>query len=74
MGFSHSRWNTKPISQTCEVLVTGKTECGSPTTYAYAAMGGGWMALCTKHGKKHRDIAEPIGELLAAGETMSPNA
>jgi hypothetical protein len=50
-----TQWKTAPISPTCEVMRSHKPErcCDAPTTYAYPAMGQGWMALCFKHAQKH---------------------
>lgn len=68
-------WTTRPISPTCEVLAgrDAKGEhrfCDHPTSYAYPAWGGGWMALCWRHGQKHLPLAPPIEELIATGETF----
>ena len=43
------------VSATCEVWLGRGSEsaCGKPTTHAYPAMGGGYMALCTEHAQKH---------------------
>lgn len=54
------------ISDTCEVQMAGR-ECGSPALVCYAAMGGGWMALCQGHGAKHVDICLPIAVVRARG-------
>lgn len=65
-------WKTAPISPVCEQLagsLSGKaTPCCSPTDFAYPAMGGGWMALCGFHGRKHR--AFPIADLIKSGEVF----
>lgn len=71
-------WTTRPISTTCEKItargVAGTHEmecfCGKPTSYAYPAMGGGWMALCEEHGKKHLPHISPIADLIKSGETF----
>ncbi len=73
-------WKTAPISHTCEKLRTGlffnKCEmpkdgmCDAPTSYAYPAQGGGWMALCFRHGQKHLPQIQTIEELIRAGETF----
>jgi len=60
-------WKNEPISSTCEVLV-GSGFCGEATVKAYPAMGGGWMALCYRHGLKHSE-AFSTDQLIAAGET-----
>lgn len=54
-------------SQTCGVMISGTTDetavfCGAPTTHAYPAMGGGYMALCREHSRKHTE-AWPIQEI-----------
>ena len=48
-------WLKEPISRTCEVVENRQPLilCGNPTTAAYLAMGGGWMALCELHARKH---------------------
>lgn len=46
----------------CEVLICDQIECGKPATHAYPARGGGYMALCSEHAKKHTD-AWPINEI-----------
>lgn len=63
-----AEWKTKPISPTCEVMA-----CDKPTTAAYQAMGGGWMALCARHAIKHfkHGCAIRTDELIANGETFS---
>lgn len=33
-------------------------------------MGGGWMALCFKHGLKHNE-ARQIEDVIASGESFS---
>lgn len=63
-------WTTRPISPTCEILRCYGA-CEKPTEYAYPAMGGGWMALCFKHGQKHLPHATHIEELIKRGETFS---
>jgi len=55
--------NTKKISKTCEVIVGSFPQmCGKPTTKAYPCKGGGYMALCAEHGRKHTE-AWPIQEI-----------
>lgn len=71
-------WKTAPISPTCEKFRAGvflcKEEmskdgmCDAPTSFAYPAMGGGWYALCFKHGHKHLPQIETIEALIAKGE------
>lgn len=63
-------WVTRPISPTCEHL-RNRTPCGGATSYAYPAMGGGWMALCDRHGQKHLPHATHIEELITNGESFS---
>lgn len=76
-----TKWATRPISPTCEVLKSNilKIEkanslddlcCGLPTSYAYPANGGGWMALCFDHGQKHLPYAKHIDGLILRGETF----
>jgi hypothetical protein len=68
-------WRTAAISSTCEV-VTGKNAkgawdfCDLPTERAYPAMGGGWMALCLKHGLEYPE-APHINDLITSGETFA---
>ena len=65
-------WLAAPISCTCEVMVTHKplVLCDKPTTAAYPAMGGGWMALCARHARKHLPHgAFRTDELIAKGAT-----
>lgn len=66
-------WKTAPISCTCEVLLSCETltMCDKPTTAAYPAMSGGWMALCEKHAQQHLETggAVPTEELIKKGET-----
>lgn len=64
-----STWQRLPISPTCEVR-TLKGPCGMPTTNAYKAWKGGFMALCEDHAFKHLDFAKPLKELLEDGETL----
>lgn len=49
------KWLEEPISCTCEMEVGSSPQklCDKATSLAYPAMGGGWMALCYDHGKKH---------------------
>lgn len=73
--YNAPNWITQPISPTCE-LITGKENgqysfCDHPTNYAYPADGGGWMALCERHGKKHLPHIMLIEDLITAGETFS---
>lgn len=67
-------WVTAPISPTCEVLVGRKDcepiFCEHPTDICYPAAGGGWMALCYRHGKKHLPHTKHIDELISNGETF----
>lgn len=73
--YNAPNWTTAPISSTCELrtfLPFGKQEqCEQATSYAYPAHGGGWMALCECHGKKHLPHIMPIEDLINAGETFS---
>lgn len=70
-----------PISPTCEVDMWGngprlnKSDkviqyCDKPTTHAYPAMGGGFMALCFRHAQKHLKHGGAIStdELIRRGE------
>lgn len=69
-------WKTAPISCTCEVTMDMKHQllkgkyCDKPTTHAYPAMGGGWMALCARHAQKHLKHGGAIStdELIKRGE------
>ena len=67
-------WKTAPISATCEVMLPRADQktlfCDEPTALAYPTHGGGWMALCAKHGEKHAKYALPIEELIESGETF----
>jgi hypothetical protein len=66
LKFKLHKWKTAPISPTCEVLrLSGM--CDQPTSFAYPAMGGGWMALCYKHGLKHIHAIH-VDKLIASGE------
>lgn len=60
-----TKWKTAPISPTCEVRI-----CDEPTVAAYPACGGGWMALCERHAKKHLGVggATRTDELIRRGE------
>ena len=51
------------ISPTCEVWITAGQKCGAPTVGGYAAMGGGWMALCVAHIEKHESYSFPIEDI-----------
>ena len=64
-----TNWKTKPISCTCEVIISYEPLrfCGLATVKAYPAAGGGWMALCYKHGLKHTEAFD-TDELIRAGE------
>jgi hypothetical protein len=55
------KWESMPISPKCEVM-KGRKFCGRPTTHAYPAEGGGYMALCRCHARKHTE-AWPIQEI-----------
>lgn len=51
------------ISAACEVIVGPFLEmCGEPTIKTYPCWGGGYMALCREHGKKHAE-AWPLQEI-----------
>jgi hypothetical protein len=65
----HTKWRTRPISRTCEVLRNSVT-CGRPTAAAYQAYPQGWMALCKECSKPHKDITTSIKKLVAAGEVL----
>lgn len=70
----------EPISCTCEVMIFNEPErkchsptaefCDKPTTHAYPAMGGGWMALCARHAQKHLKHGGAIStdDLIRRGE------
>lgn len=58
---SSTDWLDAP-GRFCEVLIRERIECGKPATHAYPAMGGGYMALCSYHAKKHPE-AWPIKEI-----------
>ena len=60
-------WLAKPINRTCEVENDQRVACNKPTVAAYPAMGGGWMALCEQHAKKHLPNVYWTGELIAKG-------
>jgi hypothetical protein len=73
-------WLAEAISCTCEVMVGNKPArkchaptvefCEKPTVAAYPAMGGGWMALCERHARKHLPGgAYRTDELIAKGAT-----
>jgi hypothetical protein len=71
-------WETRPISPTCEHWHgTEHRACGVPTSYAYPAMGGGWMALCEEHAQRFLPPGprvtgcEHVDELIARGETWA---
>jgi len=55
-------WKSKPISPTCEVMHPDGTFCGNPTSHVYPTMGGGYMALCLEHSRKHPE-AWPLAEV-----------
>ena len=68
-----STWKTAPISCTCEVGMPPYL-CDKPTTHAYPAMGGGWMALCARHARHAQKRikyggAVSVDELIRNGET-----
>lgn len=67
--YQEQNWTTAPISQTCEKL-HGLIPCGCPTSWAYPASGGGWMALCQLHGKPHIPHVFTIEELIESGEVF----
>lgn len=68
-------WKTEPISCVCEVMekyhpLMPVRVCEKPTVAAYPAMGGGWMALCVRHSRKHLpNGAIPTDNLIRGGET-----
>lgn len=62
-------WITRPISRVCEVRRNDGI-CGKPTTKAYPARGGGWMALCAEDGESHPE-ATGLDDLLQRGETLA---
>lgn len=68
-------WSTRPISATCERIAAvsslGVRFCDDPTSYAYPAAGGGWCALCFRHGQKHLPRISTIEELITAGEKFA---
>jgi hypothetical protein len=66
---TEKKWKTAPISATCQVL-RGHKLCDLPTEFAYPAMGGGWMALCYRHGLQHVGSggAQKIEVLITNGE------
>jgi len=44
--------------------------CEKPTVAAYPTMGGGWMALCALHARKHfPNAALSTDDLIRNGET-----
>lgn len=70
-------WKTRPISPTCEKIVGYRagaagddryTFCDCATSFAYPAAGGGWMALCYRHGLKHQPHVSTIEDLIEGGE------
>ena len=65
-------WQTKPISCTCEVVLSFAPLrlCEKTTIAAYPAMGGGWQALCVRHARKHLKNGGAIltDKLIAKGE------
>lgn len=63
-------WKNKPISCTCEVLISYGKFCDKPTEAAYPADGGGWMALCMMHSLKHKE-ATPVVVLINDGQTFA---
>lgn len=70
-------WKTAKISPNCEVMIGGTSECplfcDKPTTHAYPAWGGGFMALCFRHAQKHLKHGGAIStdELIKNGETWA---
>jgi hypothetical protein len=67
-----TKWETAPISATCELMEDGSEHrCGKPTCYCYPASGGGWMSLCHDHGQKHLPNIRHITDLILAGEKLS---
>lgn len=76
-------WTTRPISPTCEVLppqsgvhfskdsMAREHMCDRATSFAYPAMGGGWMALCDNHAQKHHPHCIAIEKLIEDGETFA---
>ena len=76
MSENSQAWTTGPISPTCQVLraLKGPEFCDLPTSYAYPAAGGGWMALCFKHGQKHLPHCSSIEDLIRRGETFDGSA
>lgn len=81
LPYSAPNWTTAPISCTCERLDALKDGihkvpkfCGKPTTYAYPAMGGGWMPLCEEHGRQHLPHAFHIDDLVRSGEVFENGA
>lgn len=73
--YAEENWTTAPISPTCEhhtFLPFGTYKvCDHATSYAYPAMGGGWMALCYRHGQRHLPHIMAIEDLITAGETFA---
>lgn len=63
-----AEWKTAPISPTCHVMLTKDKLCDQATDRCYPAMGGGWMALCFKHSRKHYTHSFGIQELIKGGE------
>lgn len=62
------KWKTAPISPTCENWDENRQPCGRATSFAYPADGGGWMALCYRHGLKHLPQILTIETLIQRGE------
>lgn len=58
-----------PVSCTCEFLESQTPEkfCDEPTRVAYPAMGGGWMAMCIKHGAKHAGHVVSATDIIRNG-------
>lgn len=65
-GFVSKDWKSAPISCTCEVLLSVNPVkfCDEATVRVYPASGGGWMALCREHGRKHTEAC--LAELVIA--------
>jgi hypothetical protein len=60
--------NKPKVSPTCEVI-EGRAMCGKPTTHAYPAWKGAWMALCKHHAKPHLPNAcWPLEQLRKEGK------
>lgn len=69
---------TGKVSDTCEVVLDSdiqpyeaRPRCGKPSTVAYPAMSGGYMALCDGCGERHKAYTVTI-EAARRGETPWP--